>query len=199
MPKAKQQTKTEIVIPEADWREASITVVGQTPLLSSKWSEKAIKAIEDKQAKRPKEALQARDPQREFEDSIYRTDAGKPGFIAIAFKLAAVRGAKQANGITMTDAQVLFHVNADIVEIHGSAPEFRRDMGRLKTGEAIPVYRAMYKQWSCTLPVLFNASMLSLAQLVHLFDLGGKVGVGAWRPEKKGRFGIFGVARGKAA
>lgn len=193
MVKEKKQS-TATAIPEMEWKVANIVVVGETPLLTCRWREEQIEAIRRKQGQEPPLPPAPRDPQQEFEGSIYYTDDGKPGMIAIAFKRAAVRAAKQVD-LVMVDMESRFHINADIVEIVGSKPEFRRDMVKPPQGAAMPAYRAMYREWSCVLPVYFNSSLLPLANLLQLIDLGGSVGVGAWRPEKKGRFGMFKVAR----
>jgi hypothetical protein len=43
--------------------------------------------------------------------------------------------------------------------------------------------------------VRFNANVLSAAQIVNLFNTAGfGVGIGEWRPEKDGQFGMFHVA-----
>lgn len=187
-----------ITLPTVKWRTVEIPIEGETPLISNRWSERAIAEIEDKQAKRATKQREARNPTQEFKDSIYRL-GNKPAFPGAAFKKAAVEAARQVEGLAMTEARVLFHVLDELVEIKGT-PVMRRDMVRLETGTWSPAYRAEYKKWGCKLRVRFNNSLLSLDQLVNLFDLAGNNGVGCWRPSspkgKSGSFGMFRVKRG---
>ena len=45
-----------------------------------------------------------------------------------------------------------------------------------------------------TLPITFNARMISAEQIVAMLDAGGfGTGIGEWRPEKDGQFGRFHV------
>ena len=76
-------------------------VKGLSPLISHKWSEKAKKEMLDKQMKKKLTAKQAKNPQAEFESSLYLLSNGKHpkgpyGFPAVAFKAAAVRAADKA-------------------------------------------------------------------------------------------------------
>lgn len=192
------QTTEPIQLPSVKWSTVEIPIEGETPLISNKWSDRAIAEIEAKQGKHAQKAREARNPTQEFKDSIYMLN-GKPAFPGSAFKKAAVEAARQVEGLAMTEARVLFHVLDELVPIKGK-PEMRRDMVRLETGTWSPAYRAEYKQWSCKLRVRFNASLLSLDQLVNLFNLAGNNGVGCWRPSspkgKSGSFGMFRVKRG---
>lgn len=55
-------------------------------------------------------------------------------------------------------------------------------------------YRPEFKHWRVKLPIKYNADKISLEQLVNLFNLAGfGVGVGEWRPEKDGQYGMFHV------
>lgn len=191
-------TTEPIALPQVKWSTVEIPIEGETALISNKWSNRAIAEIEAKQGKHAQKPREARNPEQEFKDSIYRLN-GKPAFPGSAFKKAAVEAARQVEGLAMTEARVLFHLLDELVEIKGK-PAMRRDMVRLETGTWSPAYRAEYKKWECRLRVRFNASLLSLDQLVNLFNLAGNNGVGCWRPSspkgKSGSFGMFRVKRG---
>jgi hypothetical protein len=56
-------------------------------------------------------------------------------------------------------------------------------------------YRAEYPTWHTKVVVRFNANVLSPEQILNLLNTGGfAVGVGEWRPEKDGAYGMFHVA-----
>jgi len=176
-------------------------VKGLSPLISHKWSEKAKKEMLDKQMNKKLTAKQAKNPQAEFESSLYLLSNGKHpkgpyGFPAVAFKAAAVRAAKQLDGMNMTDARGLFYIepdDGDLVQIHTpQPPEMREDMVRLNGKSADIRYRGSFVNWSVTLNVRYNADVVSQEQLLNLFELAGfSCGVGEWRMEKGGTFGTF--------
>ena len=67
-----------VSIPAINIQYATITVVGDSPLIVHKWSEKAKKEILDKQMKRAKtKGHDAKDPVLDFIDSLYWLD-GEP-------------------------------------------------------------------------------------------------------------------------
>ena len=70
----------------------------------------------------------------------------------------------------------------------------REDMVRVGMGVADIRYRGEFKTWSAEFSVRYNASAISLEQLVNLFNLGGfACGIGEWRAEKGGTYGMYHV------
>ena len=176
-------------------------VKGLSPLISHKWSEKAKKEMRDKQTKKKLAPKQAKDPKAEFESSLYLLSNGTHpkgpyGFPAVAFKAAAVRAAKQVDGMNMTDARSLFYIepdDGDLVKIDSPKPPvMREDMVRLNGKSADIRYRGAFIDWSVLLNVRYNADVISQEQLLNLFELAGfSCGIGEWRMEKGGTFGTF--------
>lgn len=211
----KKTTETaEVIIPAIDICMATIKVVGDSPLIVHKWSEKAKKEILDKQMKKAKtKGHDVKDPVRDFIDSLYwlegepeeKTEAGfaqaiqngaRFGFPSVAFKAAAV-SAGYRSGVTpnKTGMNAAFHISDELVEIVG-VPDMQEDMVRVGgISRAADIrYRGEFRQWSAVLPIKYNAGAVSLAQVVNLFNLGGfACGVGEWRAEKGGSYGAFHV------
>lgn len=207
-------TKNEtITIPAIQLKTATIKVVGDSPLIMHKWSEKAKREMLEKQMKVAKsKGRDAKDPVVDFIDSIYWLD-GEPeektekgfekaiasgnarfGFPAVAFKASAVSGGYRA-GVTKnkTSMNAAFHIQGDMVEIEGT-PIMREDMVRVGQGTADIRFRGEFQEWSALLPITFNAGAVTLEQLLNLFNLGGfAVGIGEWRPEKSGSYGMYHV------
>lgn len=210
----KEKVKEEIVIPPIDIRYTTVHIVGDTPLIIHKWSEKAKKEILDKQMKKAKaKAHDAKDPFSDFINSLYWLD-GEPdehtpeafaesirngarfGFPSVAFKECAVTGGYR-DGITQNKVSMYaaFHIDGEFVEIHG-IPEMREDMVRVGGVSKVSDirYRGMFKEWSATFPVKYNAAVISEEQIINLFMHGGfACGLGEWRVEKGGSFGMFHV------
>jgi hypothetical protein len=178
-----------------------VPIVGTAPLIVSKFSEKAKrKMLETQQGK--KHLKEIRNPEAEFESSLYRFGDGGYGFPATGFKLATVSGARfYGRDVTMKSLlqSMFFHGELSTVEgmqltrIHGE-PKMREDMVRL-SGPSRSTdlrYRAEFREWSATLNITYVKSLLSRESLLSLIDAGGMgVGVGEWRPERKGDFGTF--------
>lgn len=167
-----------------------VEVVGTAPLICHKWSEKAKKQMLDKQMKKASKAKEAKDPERDFQESLYITEDGGYGFPSVAFKAAAVRAGTYSD-MPMTFTRGAFHVSGELVPITGE-PKMREDMVRLGGKTADIRYRGEFPDWSAIVPVELNESALSIEQLVNLFTIAGfAVGVGEWRPEKNGQYGRF--------
>ena len=178
-----------------------IEVVGTASLICHRWSEKAKKMMLDKQTKRATGAKQVKDPQKDFEDSLYRHPDGGYGFPSVAFKAAAVRAGTYSD-MKMTFLRGAFHVTGELVPIDGE-PTMREDMVRLQGTTADVRFRGEFKEWSATVPLQVNTSVLSIEQLANLFVIAGfAVGVGEWRPERNGQYGRFevgGITAGRVA
>jgi hypothetical protein len=189
-------TTTTISLPRFDLRAMNVRLIGDSPLICHAWSEKAKKEMLDKQMKKAKSAKSAKDPHQDFIDSIYPFPGGGWGFPAVAFKAAAVDACSHIDGVTKVEARGAFHINGDLIKIHGSEPTMREDMVRVGMGTADIRYRGQFDPWSVELQIRYNAGVLSDEQIVHLFNVAGfGIGVGEWRPQKDGMFGLFHVAR----
>jgi len=188
-------TSTPLIVqvPKIDVRTMQIRLVGDSPLICHAWSEKAKKQMLDKQMKKAKTAKEAKDPQRDYEDSLYKHPDGGYGFPAVGFKSAAVSACRFADGMKMTEARGAFHVVGELVKIEGE-PSMREDMVKLQLSTADIRYRGQFYPWAATLTIAYNASVFSPEQIVNLMNLAGfGVGVGEWRPERDGSYGRFHV------
>lgn len=181
------------VAPERiDVQRISVRIVGDSPLISHRWSEKAKKEMLDKQQLKGKQAKGAKDPEKEYKESLYRLPDGGCGFPSIGVKASAVRGAKSLD-MVMTDMRAAFHIEGDLVKINGE-PRMREDMVRIGQGTADLRYRGEFPEWSIDLPITYNARVVSAEQIVAMLDAGGfGTGIGEWRPEKDGEYGRYHV------
>ena len=178
-----------------------IEVVGTAPLICHRWSDKAKKQMLDKQTKAARAAKTAKDPKKDFEESLYAHPDGGYGFPSVAFKAAAVRAGTYSD-MKMTFLRGAFHVSGELVKISGE-PSMREDMVRLPSRVADIRHRGEFKEWSANVPLQVNTSALSIEQLANLFVIAGfAVGVGEWRPERNGQYGRFevgGISAGRVA
>ena len=184
-----------IQLPKLDVRVITVKIVGDAPLICHKWSEKAKKQILDKQTGKASAGRELKNPEQDFEDSLYEFPGGGYGFPAIAFKNAAVTACTSlGKSITKVAARQAFHICGELVKIEGT-PAPREDMVRVGMGTADIRYRGEFPEWSCTLTIRYNARVLTAEQISNMLNTAGfAVGVGEWRSEKDGSFGLFHVA-----
>lgn len=189
----------EIRAPRLDIRQLRIRLVGDTPLISHAWSAKAREMILAKQMKQARGGKQPKDLERDFVESLYPHPAGGYGFPAVAFKSAAVDACSHVEGITKVEARGAFHILEEIVPIEG-VPTARSDMVRVGMGVADVRCRGEFKQWSTEFSLRYNLAVLSANQIENLFSTAGfAIGVGDWRPQRDGSFGMFHVEKVTAA
>ncbi len=179
-------------------RHVHLRVVGDSNLVVHAWAEKSKQMIRDKQAKKAKGGKEIRSPEAEYEAAFYRMPEGSAtpyGFPSVAFKSVIVGAARWSDGMKMTELRGALHVEGDLVPIFGT-PIMREDMVRVGMGSADLRYRPDFgANWWAILPIRYNASAISLEQIVYLLNLGGfGIGVGEFRPEKNGSWGQFHVA-----
>ena len=86
-------------------------------------------------------------------------------------------------------------IYSQMVEIESDDPIPREDMVRVGMGSADIRYRGEFRNWSAKLEIQYNANgNFSLEQIINMINAGGYVcGVGEWRPEKDGQYGMFHV------
>jgi hypothetical protein len=185
-----------------DWKgtkKITFRIKGLSPLIMHKWSEKAKREMLDKQQKKTvKKGL--REPEQEFERSVYRFSDGRLGFPSDAFKKAMIRGAKHL-GLVMTDSRSSFFVmgeycvedQRDLVPITGEL-SMREDMVRLNGATSDLRYRGQVSDWEAELDIIYNPISMSPNYLTDMLKIAGfGVGIGEWRPDKDGIFGRFEV------
>lgn len=209
---------TEIIeIRPIQIRKATIHIVGDTPLIMHAWSEKAKREMLEKQMKVTKtKAKDAKNPVEDFIRSMYwltpmPTDMTEDGFHAAidngarfgfpvtAFKQAAISAAYRMgwakDKMSMRGAFFIDGDENQMLEIKSDAPIMREDMVKVGMGTADIRYRGEFRNWSAEINISFNENgQYSLEQIINIINAGGYVcGVGEWRPERDGQYGMFHV------
>lgn len=188
----------QVVIDQIAAETLTVPIVGTAPLLVHKFSEKAKRQMLDNMQGR-KSPKQAKDPKSEYEAAFYHLKDGAYGFPAIAFKAATVSASRfYGKSVTMTSLRQFVFVHGEpsedgqqMVRITGE-PTMREDVVRVGMGGTDLRYRPQFTEWSTVLEVTYVTSALTRDSLLSLIDAGGLgVGVGEWRPEKKGDFGTY--------
>lgn len=211
--KAEDTTATEaqVQLNKIDAETLIVPIRGTAPLIVHNFSEKSRRQmLEAQQGK--KKIKEIRDPRAEYEAAFYRIahEDGTEGygFPVTAFKAATTGAARfYDKSVTMTALRqfmfmrgVMTKADAQmLVEIHGE-PEMREDVVRLggPSRSADLRYRPMFPEWTCELTVTYVKSSIDRGSILSLIDAGGMgIGVGEWRPEKRGEFGTYAVDQTK--
>ena len=211
---SKKEETLEINIPKIDIRRTKITIIGDTPIIMNKFSEKAKRQILDKQQKKAKKDKEVKNEWECFIESMHWLE-GKPkkytkeafekamnsgkariGFPAVGVKQAALSAAYRAGYIkNKVCMQGAFHIQEEFIDIKYSSIKMREDYVKIPMGGADIVFRGELDGWSSTFEVTYDANVLSVEQLIQFINYGGyAVGIGEWRPEKTGNNGMFHVA-----
>ena len=198
-----------------------VTLVGDTPLISHAWSEKAKRMmLEAQQGKSKGKKKEIKNPVDDFIQSLYWI-SGKPeteglseedckqvfekaiqegarfGFPVSAFKQAAISAAYRQgwakDKMSLRGAFFIETEFGDMAEIISDTPQIREDMVRIGMGTADIRYRGQYNNWHTTFKLKYNVNgNYSLENILNILNLGGLIcGVGEWRPERDGQFGMY--------
>lgn len=211
--------KTEIVaIKPIEMNVVEITIKGDTPIIMHAWSEKAKRMMLEAQTGKAKgKKKELRNPVEDFINSMYwLTEApteyteeafekaiengARFGFPVTAFKQAAISAAYRMKWVKdKMGLRGAFFIESDcddMIEIKSDTPIMREDMVKIGMGTADLRYRGEFRNWSATFKVKYNINgEFSLENILNIINAGGQVcGVGEWRPERDGQFGMYHVA-----
>lgn len=198
----------------AIFKTATFWLVGDTPLITHAWSEKAKREMLSKQVKAVRAAREARDPENDFVNSLYEMGSNCYGFPVTGVKNAILSVSHKDKGIarsSVMSALFLKHrmvrlrpalagaiCDLPLIRVWGAEPEMREDMVKIGQGlnkTASLAYRGQFFPWAMRLQATLNAEILTPNALMFLVQEAGLAcGLGEWRNEKKGVFGAFHMA-----
>lgn len=207
-----------IEIKPIEVKKTTIRVVGDTPLIMHAWSEKAKREMLEKQMKKTKSsAREAKNPVEDFIRSMYWlspiptemsedgfeeaiANGARFGFPVTAFKQAAISAAYRMgwskDKMSMRGAFFIDGDENQMIEIHSEVPIMREDMVKVGMGVADIRFRGEFRNWYADMTISYNTNgQYTLEQIINIINAGGYVcGVGEWRPERDGQYGMFHVS-----
>lgn len=213
----KKATAEVIEIRPIQIKTFTVHIVGDTPLIMHAWSEKAKREMLEKQMKVTKtKSRDAKNPVEDFIRSMYWlspmpeemtmeafeeaiANGARFGFPITAFKQAAISAAYRMgwakDKMSMRGAFFIDGDENQMLEIKSDTPIMREDMVKVGMGTADIRYRGEFRNWSADINISFNENgQYSPEQIVNIINAGGYVcGVGEWRPERDGQYGMFHV------
>lgn len=184
------------------------SIVGTAPLVMEKFSKKAQDAIIETQTQGSKakkgKSREPRDFDRDYEESKHISEEGWVGIPCSAFRNALVSACRLV-GFTMTRAKLGLFVESDgldasegspLVKLIGE-PEKKMLHVRNSSGVCDLRCRPMWREWSATVRIRYDADMFDLADVANLLmRVGMQVGLLGGRPDSKTSCGLgFGLFR----
>jgi len=185
--------KTRIEIELIEEKITQIKIEGISPLLCSRMPDETLLGVLEGHEKGKSTVRKKRNPEKEYQSSLYPKIDGHYTFPGIAIK-QAMRGAAKTFAPNINKNSVDGNVFIpEWIPITGSKPKIDIVQGRDARGTLRVVIRARFEKWSSIFPIEYNANgTLTLDQIYNLLNLAGwSVGIGGYRPEKKGIFGRF--------
>lgn len=212
-----------IEIKPIEMQSVQLTIVGDTPLIMHAWSEKAKKQMLDAQMGVSKgKQKERKSPVQDFIDSMYwlteKPTGGDSeeekqllflqavqkgarfGFPVTALKQAAIsasfRKGWSKDKMSLRGSFFIDGGCGEFMEIKSSDPPvMREDMVRVGLGTADLRYRGEFSNWSATFKLKYDVNgQYPLSAIINMINAGGTTcGIGEWRPERDGMFGMFHV------
>jgi hypothetical protein len=196
------ETAERIEIPAPKFRICELQLVGAAPFVMHKFSQKARnQIIATQKAGSQAKGKKVREP-KNFDEvyagAMHLSAEGWPGVPAGAFRNAMISACRTV-GYKMTHAKLAAFVLADgyekddetpLVRIYGE-PTRHTTYARNDNGSVDIRVRPMWKKWTMTLRVRYDADMFGQKDIVNLImRVGAQVGIGEGRPDSKNSAGM---------
>jgi hypothetical protein len=201
MPKKQPEKSVEIEILQITEASVQVGILGTTPLIFNRMSEKAKRELLMPRGRRnraDRAASLKHVPLNEYQDSVYRnvgdSEPTRLMFPAPAFKGAIMTAAVDLPGVTRTEIQRLTWVKGSTINIYG-VPKMLMSVVRSADIAKTPDMRtrAIVPFWACELTLAFVRPQLTGQGVAALLAAAGVTcGIGDFRQEKgKGNHGQF--------
>lgn len=191
-----------LTIPAPKMQTLRVKIQGTAPFVQLRFSEKAqltmLAAQLDPTAKKRGKVREAKNLEELFKGATYRTEKGKYGIPASAFRNALIRACSLVN-FKMTQAKMSIFVQQDGVDAFdgtplvflSGTPEAVTHPVRNANGSADIRVRAMWREWAAELRLVYDADQFREQDVANLLLRAGmQVGVGEGRPSSKNSAGM---------
>lgn len=197
------KSQANIVVTPPRFHQATFTLVGVSPLVVHRFSQKVKQELLQKQlegkAAKSKKVREPMDPEQLFNDARYRSAEGWDGFHAGALRNALISACRLV-GFKMTLAKLSIFVIADgsdalepqipLVRIYGE-PKMIQDLARVETGQPYVTVRAAYYPWTAMPTLSWDADQFSATDVANLLSrVGIQVGLCEGRPDSRHSAGL---------
>jgi hypothetical protein len=201
------KSKAEVIpIQDPGLVRVEVTCIGTTPLLMNRMTPETLENIRTK-AKKPKSASTASTPREDAAPKVYQDADGNP-YVPTENLLACLIGAgsyvrldgkRQVSSAKSTTLPAFLSLEDTTLPLvvpgtdEVAAWEVDMRPGRNPNGgEAVCLCRPRFDRWSFKVTCLIDTREVSMQLVRGLFEIAGKrIGLGDFRPARKGMFGQF--------
>ena len=193
-------TTTQVTIKPANIQTAVFNIRGTAPLVQARFSKKGelmAKMAEGSTAKNKRER-KARDYEQEMRDAMHVSMEGWQGLPAPAFRAAMISACRLV-GFKMTLAKLSVFIEHDgidaldglpLIKFNGT-PELSTMHTRNATGVVDVRARPMWREWSASVRVRYDADQFTITDVTNLMQrVGMQVGIGEGRPDSRSSAGL---------
>ncbi len=175
-----------------------VKIRGVTPLLFNRFAEASISSKTKKRAGAVKD--------QDIEEKFYKDGRGRiytpstylRGMLVEAGKNFKIQGKGKSTYSKIIGSSVNIHPDA-IVHEKQKWDTFTISAVNPMTHGRMMVHRPKMDEWELVFEVMFNSEDIPVEVMKNILDYGGQyVGIGDWRPQKKGQFGKFIVTEFKS-
>lgn len=211
----KKEIKKEVMIAPPKFENIKVTIIGDTKLVTHKFSQKAREQIKQKQMlgslSKKGQKREPKDFDVLYKGAIYVSKDGWYGFPATAIRKAMVSACKLV-GFHMTKGKLGIFVEANgfdatsgtpLIKITKGEPYPHEDYVRLETGVCDICVRPMWDEnWEASVHIRYDADMFSSQDIINLLSRAGlQVGICEGRPDSKDScgcgWGTFNIKQGE--
>jgi hypothetical protein len=197
--------KLDIKIGAPNIQTVCFEIVGTSPLVVHRFSQKAIDEMLEKMINPPKPGTRVQrkplDPEGLYNAARFVCHQGGEkwdGFNAAGLRCAMISACRLGRA-KMQIAKISIFINADgldhdqpqfnLIRIYGQRKRFD-SIGRLDSGVPNPIYRPMYWPWSAKLRISFDTDQFTVEDIGNLLTrVGMQIGLCEGRPDSKNSAG----------
>jgi hypothetical protein len=194
--------ESRVTISAPNNKIVEIKIVGTTPYVQLRFSEKVKQQLLANMAEAQKKKGKKREPRNyreEFKNAMYETAGGWRGIPASAFRKACISACRLV-GFKMTLAKLSIFAVEDGIDIHDGyplvkiltgKPEMCQHAVRNATGVVDVRTRAMWREWSAKIKIRYDADQFNESDIANLLArVGEQVGIGEGRPDSRESCGM---------
>jgi hypothetical protein len=179
---------------------------GTSPLIQNAFAQKSVEQMLSKHMGRPVEKAH-KVPRQVLEAACVRNEKGTICMSPVCFKSAMINAASTVKSYDRKKKVLLisFAVEGLSIPITYEVPGLPASSGyraRLDVVRTSGIQRTVdlrfrpeFPGWGAQLAISFEPDILTAEGVTDLLDRAGRVGVGEWRPEKRGTFGQWEIVR----
>jgi hypothetical protein len=188
-----------VFIDEPKFKVVHLMIRGTAPFVQLRFSEKQKKKLREEHAisetdKTKRKVREPKNYEELFQEAMYKTEKGEKGINALSFKRALVAACRTTDRLSMKQAKMIMHIQADgydeteglpLVFFMKGTPHAVENMCRNANGNSDLRVRAMWdKGWEAVVRLSYDSDIIDSKSVTNLMiRAGSQVGIGEGRPD----------------